>query len=561
MVYNITLYGSLAIFAVGLLYRISHWFRYKIEPDAAYLKTSHRIGAAARGIVSTLFSTQILVLLRIFILDVIFQKYLMKAGLLRWFGHLCIYGGFMLLLFTHALEKFIMAPVFDTYYSTLNPFMFLRNCFGALVILGLFIVMARRYFSALPRPQSTAVDHYAIFMLAFIMISGFFLEATKIISHNAFTEMANDYASLTEENDAEALNDLNAYWVENFGVVSPNVKGPFDEETLLAGKEISEESCMQCHSRPQSAFISYGLSRILTPIALSLDRADMRTLLWYLHFLVCFAGLAYLPFSKFFHIFSTPIHLFVKELIIKGKSEPANLATMYAISLDACTHCGDCTQRCSVAVASNEIPNPNILPSEKHAAFRSLLSGRNLSKRKLVRIQEGSFICTDCHRCTDICPVGIDLEVLWRSLKQHVADLGYPKPEAWARDTIGEDFVIRRFGDETLSPPLEDTTFIKEVSAATGTSTFSLCFGCQNCTNVCPVVAAHESPRKRLGLLPHEIMHCLALKQKDFVLGSMMLWDCLTCYLCQEQCPQGVCITDVLYQLKNMALNQLKQEA
>jgi heterodisulfide reductase subunit C len=56
-------------------------------------------------------------------------------------------------------------------------------------------------------------------------------------------------------------------------------------------------------------------------------------------------------------------------------------------------------------------------------------------------------------------------------------------------------------------------------------------------------------------------MHCLALRQKELALGSMMLWECLTCYLCQEQCPQGVCITDILYQLKNLSLQKMKQEA
>jgi len=318
---------------------------------------------------------------------------------------------------------------------------------------------------------------------------------------------------------------------------------------------------MECHSRPQWAFMSYGLSRMLKPLAFPLDRAGLHTGLWYLHFLACFLGLAYLPFSKFFHMFSTPVFLLTRGVMVKGRSDPANIATYRAIELDACVHCRDCTRRCSVAVALHEIPNPNILPSEKHAAFRSLLSGRNVNKKTLIAIQEGSYICTDCRRCTDACPIGIDMESLWRNLKQRMAEMGYPKPEAWARQTIGEDFVIRKFSDESLSPSLEDKEFEHDLASLPSTHTFSLCFGCQNCTNVCPVVAAHDSPRKALGLLPHEIMHCLALGQKDLVLGSMMLWDCLTCYLCQEQCPQNVCVTDILYQLKNMALNRLKAEA
>jgi heterodisulfide reductase subunit C len=33
-----------------------------------------------------------------------------------------------------------------------------------------------------------------------------------------------------------------------------------------------------------------------------------------------------------------------------------------------------------------------------------------------------------------------------------------------------------------------------------------------------------------------------------------MLWDCLTCYQCQEHCPQSVKVTDVLYCLKNLSI-------
>jgi heterodisulfide reductase subunit C len=157
--------------------------------------------------------------------------------------------------------------------------------------------------------------------------------------------------------------------------------------------------------------------------------------------------------------------------------------------------------------------------------------------------------------------VGINLEELWFNLKRHAANLGYPKPEKWARDTIGSDYVINKFNEETLPLSFGDITFSNEVTGHAHVDSFSVCFGCRNCTSVCPVVGSYESPRKALGLLPHEIMHCLALRQKELALGSMMLWECLTCYLCQEQCPQGVCITDILYQLKNLSLQKMKQEA
>jgi heterodisulfide reductase subunit C/nitrate reductase gamma subunit len=559
MFYTITLYLSLAIFVVGLIYRISNWFRYKIGPDAKGISAPTRVSAAASGIASTLLSTRFGVLLKVFVADVLLQTWLLKKDFLRWLAHICIYGGFMLLLLMHGLDKLITSVIFDDYYSTLNPFMFLRDFFGLVVIAGLGIAIYRRFVSKAPRPKTTGVDYYAIIILAVIMISGVFLEGTKILSHSRYQEMVEEYAGL-DEKETEELRALGAYWVQKFGVVSPDVKGPFDENTLQQGKELHEMSCAECHSRPQWAFVGYGVSRVVSPVASPLERANVHTLLWYLHFLACFLGLAYLPFSKFFHIFSTPVYLLVNAVMEEGRSDPANIATRQAIELDACTHCGDCTKRCSVAVAFNEIPNPNILPSEKLTAFRALLSGKGVSKQKLKIIQEGSYICTDCHRCTDVCPIGINLEDLWLNLKRHLAELGYPKPEVWARETISADFDLTTLKDKTLSLTPVDKTFIGELTGSVQANTFSVCFGCQNCTNVCPVVGNYENPKEILGLFPHEIMHCLALKHKGLALGSRMLWDCVTCYICQEHCPQGVRVTDVLYQLKNLALKHLKEK-
>lgn len=518
-----------------------------------------RVSAALRGIVSTLSSGKILILLKVFVLDVIFQRWLLKRDFLRWLAHICIYGGFILLLLMHGLDELITSVLFDDYYSTLNPFMFLRDLFGLLVIAGLVIALYRRLFLKPPRPKTTAVDYYAIIILGVIMISGLFLEGTKIVSHSRYEEMVEEYAGLDEDQTKE-LRALEAFWVEEFAVVSPDVKGPFEKNTLLQGKQVHEMSCVGCHSRPQWAFVGYGVAKVVSPIASSLDRADVHTLLWYLHFLACFFGMAYLPFSKFFHIFATPALLLANAVMEEGESDPANLATRQAIELDACTHCGDCTVRCSVAVAFNEIANPNILPSEKLAAFKAVLSGKGLSEHRLVTIQEGSHICTDCHRCTDVCPVGINLEDLWLNLNRCLAELGYPKPEVWAREIITADFDLKKLKDKTLALTPVDESFFADLTDSAQVSTFSVCFGCQDCTNVCPVVGNYEDPKEVVGLLPHEIMHSLALKQKELALGSKMLWDCVTCYMCQEQCPQGVCVTDVLYKLKNLALKHLKEK-
>ncbi len=146
-------------------------------------------------------------------------------------------------------------------------------------------------------------------------------------------------------------------------------------------------------------------------------------------------------------------------------------------------------------------------------------------------------------------------------MREHLAKLGYPKPEVWARQRMGAHFNLTELKAQTLSLTPVDKKFLGGLGVSAQASTFSVCFGCENCTNVCPVVGNYENPQEVLGLVPHQIMHALALGRRDLTFGSRMLWDCVTCYICQEHCPQGVCITDVLYELKNQAIRQLKETA
>jgi heterodisulfide reductase subunit C/nitrate reductase gamma subunit len=582
MFFTISLYVALAIFGLGIVYKISTWFRYKIGVDGTNIPTSSRISAAVKGIIFTIFSVKIFTLLKVFILDTLLQVRVLRQDFLRWLMHICLYLGFMLLLLMHALDTFITSALFPEYYSTLNPFMFLRDLFGLMVIIGIGIALYRRFILKVPRLRTAGQDHYAIIILAVIMISGVLLEGSKITSYSRYEEMVDEY---TMSADEEELRALEAYWVKEFALVSPNLKGPFDEETLELGKESHEMTCVQCHSKPQSAFLGYTTAKIISPIALGLDRANVPTILWYIHFLACWLGLAYLPFSKMFHIFASPLSLLANSVMVKGISDPANIATRQVLELDACTHCCTCSLNCSVGVAFETIPNLNILPSEKIASVKALASGKELTEKQLKHIQEGIYLCTNCRRCTVVCPVGINLQDLWFSVRETLLKSGYPEflalsPFSYYRGLMREELVDDNYPAPLIQAreaiaaqcslmkpsekPLALTPTNREFKSALGlsdqASTFSGCFGCETCTTVCPVVANFENPQEELGLLPHQIMHSCGLGLKDLAFGSNMLWDCLTCYQCQEHCPQSVSVTDVLYELKNRAIKQVKEK-
>jgi len=580
MMIKVSLYIALVVFGLGMVFRVLTWFRYNPGIGINDIKPSRRILAAIKGISFTVFSPRILTLIKVLFLDVFFQRRILRESTLRWLMHMCIYGGFMLLLFMHALENIISSALFPDYASTLNPFLFLRTFFGLMIIAGLAISFYRRHILKTPRLMSNAMDHYAVIILAIIMISGFLLEGTKIVSFSNYQVMVEDYADF---DDDESLNALESYWVAKYGVVSPNLKGPFDSDILDQGQELHEDSCAACHSRPQWAFISYGVAGIIKPFALGLDRAGVYKLLWYIHFLACFLGLAFLPFSRMFHIIASPLCLLINSVMDEG-SDPANIATRQVIELDACTHCGTCSLQCFVGITYEVIHNRNILPSEKMASLKKFISGKKLSEKDQKNIQEGLYLCTNCYRCTLVCPVGINLQDLWFNVRESFIQNGHPElftlsPLSWyrglrrenlqedryqrplqqAKKVIEEEFRLFDEPDTAIDLRQADRLFKKGLGISDQSNTFAYCFTCTTCTSSCPVVLNYENPAEALGMVPHQIIHAAAVGFPDMIYRSKMLWSCLGCYQCQDACPQGVCVTDVLCELKNIAVRRIKE--
>ncbi|MCJ7616271.1 MAG: 4Fe-4S dicluster domain-containing protein [Desulfobacterales bacterium] len=578
MLFNVLLYTSLFVFLLGLIYKISTWFSRKIGIASQNFTTSERITTAAKGILEVIFSPKILILVKVFMLDIVLQRRILKEDFLRWLMHILIFTGFMMLLLMHALDSFITTSLFKEYYSTLNPFLFLRDFFGIMVLAGLMIAVYRRFILKVPRLKSNSMDLYAIIILAVIMISGILLEGIKITSYTEFQDMVENYSGLDDEGEILALEKL---WVRDFGLVSPNVKGPIDPAIIPHSKELHNMNCVECHSSTEWAIMGYPAARLLKLIALRLDRMGGVNAFWYIHFLACFIGLAYLPFSKMFHFIASPVSLLANAVMDKDKSLPANIATRQAMELDACTHCGTCSLRCSVAVAFDKIGNSNILPSEKLVFLKTYASGKNLKENELKAIQEGIYLCTNCDRCTVVCPVGINLRELWLNVREELIQKGspiplvlspfsfyrglnrqeldsnnYSNPMSLTRNTIADKCELMKNPDEVISLTPINKEFKEKVDLSSQATTYSYCFSCQNCSTVCPVVGNYENPQEALGLLPHQIMRSVGLGLKDLAFGSKMLWDCVTCYQCQEHCPQGVKVTDVLYELKNLAIKE-----
>ncbi len=308
---------------------------------------------------------------------------------------------------------------------------------------------------------------------------------------------------------------------------------------------------MQCHSRPQWAVAGYGVSRLIRPLAEELDQANLPAILWHLHFLACFLGLAYLPFSKMFHILAGPLSLMVNAVMEFDRASPANIATKQIMELDACVHCGACTRRCSVAVVFGEIPNVNILPSEKISSLKALAAGKKLGPDELGTVQQGLFLCTNCNRCTLVCPVGIRLREMWAAARERLLLNSLPEPLLLSPFSLSRGLTLGLGGDTEYRNPVDlvkkavtggscqdmghevatplsfgPKALLSSLNASIQANSFSRCYACMTCSNACPVVHNCRVPSEILGLLPHQLMYAIGRRQWDLIFGSTMLCDC-----------------------------------
>ncbi len=418
MLYSITFNLALAVFILGIIYRCARWVTVKVGPDAGQFSARTRLARAFQGLVSVVFSRRIFRLIWVFLGRVVLQGHILKKDPWRWLMHFSIFAGILLLVLFHALDRQITAHLFSDYYSTVNPFLFLRNLFGAMVLLGIAIAGYRRLSSRELKKISTSQDALALVLLAIILFSGFLLEAAQIISEPVFDEMVEQYA---DSEDSEARSALQSYWAKYYGVVFAAAPDLSDPDLIEAGREVHQENCADCHARPSAAFVSKPLSRIIKPAGVWANSIRLDLILWQVHFLCCFAMLAYLPFSKFMHLFTSSVSLMVRSLEDRGAMQPANRITRRVVSLDACMNCGQCSLHCSVKPINRALGNQNILPSHKLGSLKKYVQKRLATDLELSAFNEGSFICTECYRCTQVCPAGINLQDLWLASKDDLA--------------------------------------------------------------------------------------------------------------------------------------------
>jgi len=554
MLFSITLYLALAVCLLGILYRVICWFTVNIGPDAAEFSVGARFSRAFSGLFAVLFSPDIFRLIGAFVFRIVLQGHILKKDPWRWLMHFGIFAGILLLVLFHAMDDLITVNLFTDYASTANPYLFLRNFFAALVLLGIVIAGCRRLSTRGLKKISTPHDLLALVLLSIILFTGFILEAIQIVSEPIFNEMVEDYG---DPDDTETVAALQSYWAKHYGVIFADAPDLSDPELIDAGNEANQESCIDCHARPNAAFISNPISKLFHPIGVWANSIRLDLILWQIHFICCFALLAYMPFSKLMHLFTSSVSLLVRTVEDNAALQPANRATRRVVSLDACMNCGQCSLHCSVEPINRVLGNLDILPSHKLGSLKRYVHNGLASNTELTEFNEGSFICTECNRCTEVCPAGINLQDLWQASKAELASRGPSEPYRQVREgvSLGRSAPTSQEQSGAAAQPCLMNYSASPVS-------FSACIQCGTCTNVCPVVADYQQDPQLLGYLdltPQQIVNTYRLGITERAADSKMAWDCFMCFKCQEHCPKAIPVAEMMYELRNRGYREIKE--
>jgi heterodisulfide reductase subunit C len=89
--------------------------------------------------------------------------------------------------------------------------------------------------------------------------------------------------------------------------------------------------------------------------------------------------------------------------------------------------------------------------------------------------------------------------------------------------------------------------FLEDIYSIPGGQKIKECIQCGTCSASCPTSYA-------MDYTPREVIAALRAGILDRVLKSNTIWLCASCYYCTVRCPSGVKLTDVMYELKRLAV-------
>lgn len=252
----VTIVLSVALFFIGTLYNVLIWMQGKGLSGTPERRLVRVMAKSLRFVLSRRFAK----VTGVFFKDALYLSKLKDRSALRWLMHLLILGGFILtfaldLIVTFSLDVVKYQPmIVETGWAKMWIRDFGFEVGGLMMLLGLMIAAVRRFIFKPKIVRTELPDAVSILFLLLVVLGGFILEGIGIAGS-------------------------------------------------IAGHTVNREY----------SFVGYAFS-LVTPTSWGqhYDQA------WLIHGVMSALFIAYIPFSKLFHMIATPIAIEAEQMLPSG---------------------------------------------------------------------------------------------------------------------------------------------------------------------------------------------------------------------------------------------------
>ena len=168
---------------------------------------------------------------------------------------------------------------------------------------------------------------------------------------------------------------------------------------------------------------------VLSPLFPTTTAAIWHRTLWWIHIVLAFGFIAYIPFSKLMHIFTSSTNIYFRSLEPKGALKSIDIENAevfgagkitdfswkHLLDLDACTRCGRCQDQCPAYSSQKPLSPKKVildLLDNLNEQGKLLLKGGSIENGKSLVgsavTADEIWACTTCRACMEACPVFIE---------------------------------------------------------------------------------------------------------------------------------------------------------
>lgn len=223
---------------------------------------------------------------------------------------------------------------------------------------------------------------------------------------------------------------------------------------LIIGGYLAEAARLAVDSplTAQYSWVGYPISNLIS----SETWTSIAPFLWWSHALLSFLVIAFIPNTKIFHTITSTINIALTDRDLRGKVKPMFVSKLMEdpdmdvdeISLGstkledftwkqlldsiACTECGRCTNVCPADIAGKPLSPMKIITDMRTELYDKYLNKKDVNGIVGKPITETElWSCTTCGACMEECPVLIDHIPTFTDMRRYlVLTEGKPYPQA-----------------------------------------------------------------------------------------------------------------------------------